>query len=357
MKRLRRFSPFKRKSLKMKQIFIVSVILLWSAVFTVQAQPSQLTIIHSNDLHSHLLGAPANLDYTPEATGDDQTLGGWARIATVIKNVKQDRSNPVLVLDGSGRGPVRNVAPMSVVAPGYAPAGRHLVAAAVRRVGHHDPLEMRRQGVKQSALVVGGGIAGIEAALRLADAGKQVYLVEREPSIGGHMAQLYKTFPTLDCASCITTPKMAAAAHHAASGAYRAGRDGCRGCLAARWRAEPGGADRGVDIADGDIRQPASHFLAILPRFDREHTGNIGVAVTRDDVFVAAPSLRIFEGPVEKPAIELPCGSQVFRDQVVPDHLARQRLLRKRHASQVRLAYRRAGRDACEQGCSDECSF
>jgi heterodisulfide reductase subunit A len=55
--------------------------------------------------------------------------------------------------------------------------------------------------MKQSALVVGGGIAGIEAALRLADAGKRVYLVEREASIGGHMAQLYKTFPTLDCAA------------------------------------------------------------------------------------------------------------------------------------------------------------
>ena len=48
-----------------------------------------------------------------------------------------------------------------------------------------------------AVLVVGGGIAGIKAALRLADAGKKVYLVEREPSIGGHMAQLYKTFPTL----------------------------------------------------------------------------------------------------------------------------------------------------------------
>ncbi len=52
-----------------------------------------------------------------------------------------------------------------------------------------------------ATLVVGGGIAGIEAALKLADAGKQVYLVERESSIGGHMAQLYKTFPTLDCAA------------------------------------------------------------------------------------------------------------------------------------------------------------
>jgi len=48
---------------------------------------------------------------------------------------------------------------------------------------------------------VGGGIAGIEAALKIADSGKKVYLVEREPSIGGHMAQLYKTFPTLDCSA------------------------------------------------------------------------------------------------------------------------------------------------------------
>jgi heterodisulfide reductase subunit A len=52
-----------------------------------------------------------------------------------------------------------------------------------------------------AALVVGGGIAGIEAALKMADSGKHVYLVERESSIGGHMAQLYKTFPTLDCSA------------------------------------------------------------------------------------------------------------------------------------------------------------
>jgi heterodisulfide reductase subunit A2 len=76
-----------------------------------------------------------------------------------------------------------------------------LVAAAVRRVTWQQPLEMRRVKVNQSALVVGGGIAGIEAALRLADSGKHVTLVEREPSIGGHMSRLYKTFPTLDCAA------------------------------------------------------------------------------------------------------------------------------------------------------------
>jgi len=76
-----------------------------------------------------------------------------------------------------------------------------LVAAAVRRVLYHDPLAVKEVPVNPAALVVGGGIAGIEAALRLADAGRKVYLVEREPSIGGHMAQLFKTFPTLDCSA------------------------------------------------------------------------------------------------------------------------------------------------------------
>jgi heterodisulfide reductase subunit A len=76
-----------------------------------------------------------------------------------------------------------------------------LVSAAVRRVALNQELTSRQVSLKQAALVVGGGIAGIEAALRMADAGKHVYLVERKPSIGGHMAQLYKTFPTLDCAA------------------------------------------------------------------------------------------------------------------------------------------------------------
>jgi heterodisulfide reductase subunit A2 len=76
-----------------------------------------------------------------------------------------------------------------------------MVAAAVERVHLHQPLEMRRVNMTAATLVVGGGIAGIEAALKIANADKHVYLVERESSIGGHMAQLYKTFPTLDCAA------------------------------------------------------------------------------------------------------------------------------------------------------------
>jgi heterodisulfide reductase subunit A2 len=89
-----------------------------------------------------------------------------------------------------------------------------LSTAAVRRVRFHRPLETVRALIHADVLVVGGGIAGIHAALTLANAGKKVYLVEREPSIGGHMAKFDKTFPTLDCAACILTPKMSAVRAH-----------------------------------------------------------------------------------------------------------------------------------------------
>jgi heterodisulfide reductase subunit A len=89
-----------------------------------------------------------------------------------------------------------------------------LVRAAVGRVREHYPLHPRQEPVTQAAMVVGGGIAGIQAALDIANAGHPVYLVERQPSIGGHMAQLDKTFPTLDCSACILTPKMVELAAH-----------------------------------------------------------------------------------------------------------------------------------------------
>ena len=78
---------------------------------------------------------------------------------------------------------------------------KRLVSAAVARVALQEPLQARRVPVADKTLVVGGGIAGIQAALTIANAGYQVYLVEREPAIGGYMAQLDKTFPTLDCAT------------------------------------------------------------------------------------------------------------------------------------------------------------
>ncbi len=91
---------------------------------------------------------------------------------------------------------------------------KDLVRAAVARVAHHKPLERREVPVNPDVLIVGGGIAGIHAALTLANGGKHVYLVEREPTIGGHMAKFDKTFPTLDCAACILTPKMTAVKAH-----------------------------------------------------------------------------------------------------------------------------------------------
>ena len=91
---------------------------------------------------------------------------------------------------------------------------RDLIRAAARRVALHKPLEKGRVNIHPDVLIVGGGIAGIHAALTLANAGKHVYLVEREPSIGGHMARFDKTFPTLDCAACILTPKMSAVRAH-----------------------------------------------------------------------------------------------------------------------------------------------
>jgi heterodisulfide reductase subunit A len=89
-----------------------------------------------------------------------------------------------------------------------------MVGGAVERVVHHEPLEPLPVDINPNTLIVGGGIAGISAALELADAGHHVYMVEREPSIGGHMAQLDKTFPTLDCSACILTPKMVDVVQH-----------------------------------------------------------------------------------------------------------------------------------------------
>jgi len=89
-----------------------------------------------------------------------------------------------------------------------------LTNAAIERVVHHQPLDEIPVVINPNTLIVGGGIAGISAALELADAGNHVYLVEREPTIGGHMAQLDKTFPTLDCSACILTPKMVDVGQH-----------------------------------------------------------------------------------------------------------------------------------------------
>jgi len=89
-----------------------------------------------------------------------------------------------------------------------------IVTMLVERVKMNKKLQPITVPVTKRALVIGGGIAGIQAALDIADCGHHVVLVEREPSIGGHMAQLSETFPTLDCSQCIMTPKMVDVANH-----------------------------------------------------------------------------------------------------------------------------------------------
>jgi len=85
----------------------------------------------------------------------------------------------------------------------------NLIRGGYERSLNLEPLEMIRDKCSREVLIIGGGIAGIMSALELADLGFKVHLVERKPSIGGNMAKLTKLFPTLDCAQCILTPRMA----------------------------------------------------------------------------------------------------------------------------------------------------
>ncbi|HEY3411657.1 MAG TPA: CoB--CoM heterodisulfide reductase iron-sulfur subunit A family protein [Armatimonadota bacterium] len=89
-----------------------------------------------------------------------------------------------------------------------------LVRLMVEKVKRNAPLQSISIPVERRALVIGGGIAGIQAALDIADGGRDVILVEKDPSIGGHMSQLSETFPTLDCSQCILTPRMVEVAQH-----------------------------------------------------------------------------------------------------------------------------------------------
>ncbi|MBN1433594.1 CoB--CoM heterodisulfide reductase iron-sulfur subunit A family protein [Candidatus Fermentibacterales bacterium] len=89
-----------------------------------------------------------------------------------------------------------------------------IIRSIVEKVHGNEALEPIPVPVTRRAMVIGGGVGGIQAALDIANAGLEVILVEREPSIGGHMAQLSETFPTLDCSQCILTPKMVEVSKH-----------------------------------------------------------------------------------------------------------------------------------------------
>ena len=98
--------------------------------------------------------------------------------------------------------------------PGATKIAKDHIRMAVAKAGQLKPLKVTTVKVEPSTLVVGAGIAGINAALDLANSGYKVYLVDKSPTVGGHMAQLDKTFPTMDCSSCITTPKMSEVARN-----------------------------------------------------------------------------------------------------------------------------------------------
>ncbi len=119
--------------------------------------------------------------------------------------------NPYLVELASIREQVSWVHTDKVVATAKSKA---VVSGAVSRVIENRALDEIKVPINPDTLIVGGGIAGIQSALEIANAGFHVYLVEREPSIGGHMAQFDKTFPTLDCSACILTPRMVEAGTH-----------------------------------------------------------------------------------------------------------------------------------------------
>ena len=89
-----------------------------------------------------------------------------------------------------------------------------LVRILVEKVKYNHSLSEIKVPVTKTALVIGGGIAGIQASLDIANTGHKVILIEKDPSIGGHMSQLSETFPTLDCSQCILTPRMVEVAQH-----------------------------------------------------------------------------------------------------------------------------------------------
>ena len=89
-----------------------------------------------------------------------------------------------------------------------------IIEAMVEKVRRNEPLKPVKVPVTKRALVLGGGISGMQAALDIANSGYETLLVERNPSIGGHMIQLSETFPTLDCSQCIMTPKMVEVGQH-----------------------------------------------------------------------------------------------------------------------------------------------
>ena len=184
-----------------------------------------------------------------------------------------------------------------------------LARAAVAKVNLNAPLQPGESQVTKRALIIGGGIAGIQTALDIADAGYEVDIVEKTPSIGGRMSQLDKTFPTLDCSACILTPKMVEAAAHEKINIYTysevekvagfvgdftvdirkkarsVNMDKCTGCGVCQEKCPskkiPNEFNRGLNNRSA-IYTPFAQAIPNVPVIDREHclkfkTGKCGV--------------------------------------------------------------------------------
>ena len=211
-----------------------------------------------------------------------------------------------------------------------------LVSAAVKRVYYHQPLVAREVPFNPNTLIVGGGIAGIQASLEIADSEHKVYLVERTPSIGGHMIQFDKTFPTLDCSACILTPKMTQVGSHPhielmtyseveeISGfignfkvkirkkARYVDEDKCTGCGLCQEKC-PWKADSEFDVGMGQrkaIYIPFEQAVPNIPVIDREHCVYFVKGTCRACEKVCEPKAIDFEQ--EDKLVEVEVGSIIL---------------------------------------------
>jgi heterodisulfide reductase subunit A len=129
----------------------------------------------------------------------------------------------------------------------------------IEKVKNNNPLTPIRIPIERRALVIGAGIAGIQAALDIANGGRDVVLVEKEPSIGGHMSQLSETFPTLDCSQCILTPRMVEVLQHPRIKLYTYSEvesvDGYIGAFSARIRVKARSVDETLCNGCGDCQK------------------------------------------------------------------------------------------------------
>jgi len=161
---------------------------------------------------------------------NDISLSDHSKLVNKIKEKKLQR----IIIAGNMPGMVKSFFTKAMVAAGNKPgdlflasfreygAIRHtdterakaIMACAIQGVSFDTGATTEETSLNPDTLVIGGGIAGIQASLEIADAGQKVYLVEKSGTIGGHMAMFDKTFPTLDCAACILTPKMVEIGQH-----------------------------------------------------------------------------------------------------------------------------------------------